>query len=335
MIGENNGQPVRLGRQSVPRLEVAGELFTHYQPLIGAAATLVWLNLRFAAALGRPFDPGILKGAGLDDVAIDEALERLEEYELIARDGDGYVVHEPLSREAFAARFGEPEASADAPRRKVKLRPPVVRDEAYGWDRAGLERENGAVARASGNGVLPNGQSPEVVQDEEALAKPVMRSPLSKRRKASRMLRLVEPEEQATHSENPDMQAVLQIYHKRIGMIGPAQYEKLRFWIEEKGLEGAVVALAIEETVRSADVPRIQYLEGILRNWYNDGIRSLADLHEKRRVSRVLSGDEARLRSDRHSDRSLEGTPNASAYQSVSAELVAKWKELYPDEYDG
>ena len=145
------------------------------------------------------------------------------------------------------------------------------------------------------------------------------------------MLRLVEPATEGPEPENPDMQAVMQIYHKRIGMIGPTQYEKLRFWIEEKGLEGAVVALAIEETVRSAEVPRISYLEGILQNWYNDGIRKLADLHERKKASRVLFGDDARTKSDRP----LEGTPNAAAYQSVSSELVAKWKELYPDEYDG
>lgn len=140
------------------------------------------------------------------------------------------------------------------------------------------------------------------------------------------MLRLVEERDDGFETASEDMQAVVQIYHKRIGLLGPTQYEKLRFWVEEMGMEGAVVALAIEETVRSADVPRISYLEGILRNWYNDGIRTLADVHERKRASRVLS--------DSAAAGAPEGTPNADAYRSVSPELVAKWKELYPDEYD-
>lgn len=31
---------------------------------------------------------------------------------------------------------------------------------------------------------------------------------------------------------------------------------------------------------------------------------------------------------------SNEGAPNASAYQVVSPDLVERWKELYPDEYE-
>lgn len=322
MNGPNGGRPVRLGRDKLPRLEVAGEIFTHYQPAMGAAATLVWLNLRYAACSGRPFDAGLLKEAGLDDGAIKEAIARLVEYQLVEEDADGFIVHEPLSREAFAARFGE-RAARSAKNEPHNERPRSLYN--------GLAVQNGAAAHDAGAGLAAGRGAAPFADESQAEPKPVMRSPLAKRRKSSRMLRLVEPPAETAVPENPDMQAVVQIYHKRIGMIGPTQYEKLRFWIEEKGLDGAVVALAIEETVRSADVPRIQYLEGILRNWYNDGIRSLADLHEKRRVSRVLSGDEGRLKSER----TLEGTPNASAYQSVSAELVAKWKELYPDEYDG
>src|SRR5690606_22311214 len=325
LIGQDRGHPVRPGNQSLPRFEVAGEIFTHYQPVIGADAVLVWLNLRYALCAGELFDPERLKAAGLDEPAIEAALARLEEYGLVVRDGDGFIVNEPLSRDAFAARFGDEAArEAGADRRALGAGP-------YG----GLERPsrlqesgNGAALDAApGAASVPGTAEPA---KGEAEPQPVLRSPLSKRRRTSRMLRLVEPAAQPAGPENPDMQAVLQIYHKRIGMIGPAQYEKLRFWIEEQGMEGAVVALAIEETVRSADVPRIQYLEGILRNWYNDGIRTLADLRAKRRASRVLSGDDGRAKSDR----TLEGTRNAAAYQSVSAELVAKWKELYPDEYD-
>lgn len=286
LVTQNGSHQVRLGKQNVPRLTVAGEIFTVYQRVIGAAATLVWLNLRYCVQAGQPFDLAQLRLAGLGQEDLVEAINRLEAYGLLEREDDVIIVHEPLSPEAFEVRFGQ--AAQPQPERTSP----------------------------------PSGSSRPHSQEQQ-------RSPLAKRRKASRMLRLVEPTGEA-EPENPDMQAVMQIYHKRIGMIGPTQYEKLRFWIEEMGLEGAVVALAIEETVRSAEVPRISYLEGILRNWYNDGIRTLADLHERKRASKVLSGEEARSKHDRP----LEGTPNAAAYQSVSAELVAKWKELYPDEYD-
>lgn len=315
LLGHHGGHRVRLGEHHLPHLSVAGEIFAVYQPVIGAAATLVWLNMRYAVHVDQPFEPRLLQEAGLSPDEIQRAIARLEEYELVKREGDAFIVYEPLPQGAFRARFGgvalagrEGEAES-------------AQDQAAAADDAPRQESLRQVASWEGTGEVAEG----------AQAKTPLRSPLSKRRKASRMLRLVEPASSEPESENPDMQAVMQIYHKRIGMIGPTQYEKLRFWIEEQGMEGAVVALAIEETVRSAEVPRISYLEGILRNWYNDGIRTLADLHEKKRASRVLSGDEGRAKGDH----SLEGSPNAAAYQSVSPEWVERWKELYPDEYDG
>jgi len=314
-LGHQGGHRVRLGEHHLPHLSVAGEIFTVYQPVIGATATLVWLNMRYAVHVDQPFEPRLLQEAGLSPDEIQRAIARLEEYELVKRDGDAFIVYEPLTQGAFRARFG---GAALAGQEKEAQ---VAEAQAVAADKPPRQENLRQVASREGAGEAAEG----------AQAKAPLRSPLSKRRKASRLLRLVEPASSEPESENPDMQAVMQIYHKRIGMIGPTQYEKLRFWIEEQGMEGAVVALAIEETVRSAEVPRISYLEGILRNWYNDGIRTLADLHEKKRASRVLSGDEGRAKGER----SLEGSPNAGAYQSVSPEWVERWKELYPDEYDG
>lgn len=326
---------MRYGRTSLPRLTVPGEIFACYQPLIGGFATLVWLNLRFAAQAGEGFSPQDLAQSGMEagPRQFHAALEKLRSYELVdvAENGD-WIVHDPLPQWAFAERFGA-----------------VAASDAKAQDSAAQKLENpvevAAAAPASDGGSpgqppAKDGPRDRAAAKDEKLSlgatktqeKPVMRSPLSRRRASSGMLKLVEPPGEEETPENPDMQAVMQIYHKKIGMIGPTQYEKLRFWVEEQGMEGAVVALAIEETVRSAEVPRISYLEGILRNWYNDGIRSLADLHEHKRASRVLSGEGS---SGRQGRKTLEGTPNASAYTSVSAELIAKWKELYPDEYDG
>lgn len=145
-----------------------------------------------------------------------------------------------------------------------------------------------------------------------------------------------------------DMDAVLQLYHKKIGMLGPTQFEKLRFWVEEQGMSGEVVALAIEETVRQAPSPRINYLEGILRNWYNDGVRTLEDLAQSHRATTLFNGrstvapslaarpaaaSSGQMARCEPGKRAYEGVPNAAAYQPINPDLVRRWKELYPDEY--
>src|SRR5690606_6770653 len=150
------------------------------------------------------------------------------------------------------------------------------------------------------------------------------------------------------------LQAVVEFYHRRIGLLGPVQYEKLRFWVEEKQVSPDVVAAAIEETAATAEHPRIQYVEGILRNWYNDGVRTLQDLIERNQGSRVpagaraagtggRAGSAAGRRSRRDGGRaeggaaagaSPEGAPNAAAYRPVDREQIRRWKALYPEEYE-
>ena len=94
------------------------------------------------------------------------------------------------------------------------------------------------------------------------------------------------------------LEAVVAFYHQRIGLLGPSQFEKLRFWLEEMGMSPDVIALAIEETVQNAKTPRMNYLEAVLRNWYNDGVRTVAD-PARGRQSRVGS---AAQRGERASD---------------------------------
>jgi len=64
-------------------------------------------------------------------------------------------------------------------------------------------------------------------------------------------------------------------------------------------------------------------LEGVLRNWYNEGIRTLEDLQRSQRA-RVM-----------RQAAPVEGAPNAGAYQTVDADAVRRWKEMFADEYDG
>src|SRR5690606_3490896 len=119
------------------------------------------------------------------------------------------------------------------------------------------------------------------------------------------------------------LEAVVAFYHQRIGLLGPSQFEKLRFWLEEMGMSPDVIALAIEETVQNAKTPRMNYLEAVLRNWYNDGVRTVADL-QRSRQSRASALPQR-----------SEGAPNAAAYDSVDPDAVRRWKEMYADEYDG
>lgn len=86
-----------------------------------------------------------------------------------------------------------------------------------------------------------------------------------------------------------------------------------------------VVAAAIDITARKADNPRIQYLEGVLRNWYNDGVRTFDEALKR---YPEISGESP------SSSASYEGLPNAGAYVEADSELIRKWKELYPNEHN-
>ncbi|NLJ86167.1 MAG: DnaD domain protein [Firmicutes bacterium] len=132
-------------------------------------------------------------------------------------------------------------------------------------------------------------------------------------------------DKQVFSSPEADFEAVLDLYHKRIGLMGPKQRDILQFWVEESGMTAEVVAAAIDVTARKAENPRIQYLEGVLRNWFNDGVRTYADAIRK---YPDLTGE------SQSPAKSYEGLPNAGAYSEVDSELVRKWKELYPDEYN-
>jgi len=329
---------VRLGESRVPPLPVAGELFELYQPAIGHTATLLWLNLRWAAHAGAPFEISEWAATlGVSPKDVQAARERLHAYGLLEVSIDGeLVVHDPLPREAFEVRFGEAGVfsgtshalRAVGGQAEVPVGVSVPAFARPAESEREFDGDHGRSAPAPQQ-ELPFAwvrSAPRVDEPKNGAPQPVLRSPLSKRRRNAHMLKLVEEKPGEQPPLNEDMQAVVQIYHKRIGMMGPTQYERLRFWVEEKGMEGAVVALAIEETVQSAEVPRISYLEGILRNWYNDGIRTLADIQRQKRASKVLSGGD--------SNGVHQGVPNASAYRTVDPELVAKWKEMYPDEYD-
>lgn len=128
-----------------------------------------------------------------------------------------------------------------------------------------------------------------------------------------------------------DLETVFQAYHDTIGLMAPTDFLKLRSWVEDRGLTPGVLVAGIRETGKSATFRRMSYLEGILRNWYNDGIRNEADL------SRVREEQEKQMREKTTSKPYPRGADNdmanGVAYKKVNAEEIKRWKELYPDEY--
>lgn len=352
---------LRLGRRRLPPLSVPSELFELYQPMVGPIAVMVWLNLRWLIQRGdqlTDIEKQLGQRFGMSFRDVNAALQVLIDFELLECDEDGgYILHEPLSADAFALRFRQysvqqpPLLALAGGYRKPRSAAPETSVEQ--GDAAGVELPVAETSRElppgpqskAENGVEKNEpvvpsvaareQIPSAVGVEPRTAQPGpaavagMEATAGELPGAGKVAVNTAP---PITSASTDLDAVVQIYHKRIGLIGPAQYEKLRFWVEEQKMDAEVVALAIEETVASAKNPRINYLEGILRNWYNAGIRTLADLMQDKRHAQALIPKDERDRRDELSR--YEGSANAAAYQHVDPDLVQRWKELYPDEYD-
>lgn len=92
----------------------------------------------------------------------------------------------------------------------------------------------------------------------------------------------------SAYSMGISMQHVFDEYHRVIGLMSPSHYEKLDDWLK-RGMEPALIAQAILEVEAeyqrriqrnepgAHQVRRMTYLEGILRNWFNDGLRTYYD----------------------------------------------------------
>ncbi len=351
---------LRLGRRRLPPLSVPSELFELYQPMVGPIAVMVWLNLRWLIQRGdqlTDIEKQLGQRFGMSFRDVNTALQVLIDFELLECDEDGgYILHEPLSADAFALRFRQYSvqqppllalAGGYRKPRSAATETPVEKSGAIGTEMPVPEppREHSVPQPQMENGAAKDDPivSPIAAQERvpEALGAEPIPTPAGPAAAAGMEVAAGElPGESGAAvntappitSASTDLDAVVQIYHKRIGLIGPAQYEKLRFWVEEQKMDAEVVALAIEETVASAKNPRINYLEGILRNWYNAGIRTLSDLMQDKRHAQALIPKDER---DRRDDPGrYEGSANAAAYQHVDPGLVQRWKELYPDEYD-
>lgn len=99
-----------------------------------------------------------------------------------------------------------------------------------------------------------------------------------------------------------DLDIVLDAWRQHIGELGPKQLDAISAWLKEsdRAMPAEVVVKAIEIAAQSG-VRRLNYVEGILRNWLNDGVRTLEDIEraEQRKYRTRGAPAETRPRFDR------------------------------------
>jgi DnaD/phage-associated family protein len=113
--------------------------------------------------------------------------------------------------------------------------------------------------------------------------------------------------------EQASFEWLVDYYAARVGNPSPEEMRKLLYWMERRQVSHEVIAVAIEEMCAGAARPSFPYLEGILRNWHAQGIRTYADLVERPTLARVLQHKPAEE-------------------ELTAAEL--RWKEVFPDEFN-
>jgi len=114
--------------------------------------------------------------------------------------------------------------------------------------------------------------------------------------------------------EQASFEWLVNYFATRVGNPTPEEMRKLLYWMERRQVSHEVIAVAIEEMCAGAARPSFAYLEGILRNWHAQGVRTYADLVERPSLARVLL----------HQPQDDEGLTPAER----------RWKEVFPDEFD-
>lgn len=72
-----------------------------------------------------------------------------------------------------------------------------------------------------------------------------------------------------------DLQRIVKCYQQNIGLITPMLYERFQDWLRDVSAD--VVIYAVEEAVKN-NVRKYSYIEGILKNWHNQGVQTLEQL---------------------------------------------------------
>lgn len=77
-------------------------------------------------------------------------------------------------------------------------------------------------------------------------------------------------------SVDDPLSRVTAAYRAHVGVLGPSQFDRLRHWHDEMGMPAEVIVEAIVIAGENGN-RRIEYIDGTLRNWHNDGIRTAED----------------------------------------------------------
>lgn len=136
------------------------------------------------------------------------------------------------------------------------------------------------------------------------------------------------PQDPALDENKKKLEALYDYYHERIGLMSAMDFPLLNEWMEVRGMSPELIAKAIEVTSENAQFPSMKYLDGVLKNWYNAGIRTVSDL-EKNKLRQPKGDKPAKLSSE------AAAVPQKPIYKDVDIEKVRKWKELFKDDYNG
>lgn len=128
----------------------------------------------------------------------------------------------------------------------------------------------------------------EVIEEEQERQTPLNPPIAGERRTVASVTSVVSSgDDLADVMGTPEWQSVTSAYQARIGVMGPLQAQRLAYWL--KRVEAGVVVAAIDEAAdiahRTGDFRRrrMNYIDGILRNWSNDGVRTVEDLRARNR----------------------------------------------------
>ena len=105
--------------------------------------------------------------------------------------------------------------------------------------------------------------------------------------------------------DTPSLVIVSKTYQSKIGVIDGGQFQQLAEYVTEDGMEIDVVLKAISEAADNGK-RNFKYINAILRNWKQDGIKTLVQVEERERQR-------------------IERKANSSANNSPQSTNVPKW----------
>lgn len=89
-------------------------------------------------------------------------------------------------------------------------------------------------------------------------------------------------EETESHLEQEEgkLKELVSAFEAEMGIISPVQVEELRMWLFEDKYDLLLIKQALKEAVLNRKVS-LNYIKAILRNWKNDGIRSIQEVENR------------------------------------------------------